>query len=108
LKSPVQEQESEERMASKVPTVKEVMENPACSYWLKASLDTAMNRDPLDAIADAEFLVAVLRKEYQPMLDAARNWALSKRGPVCNEPLCIDHEHMMDRHGIRYAGLSRG
>jgi hypothetical protein len=42
--------------------VKEVLEDPAASYWLKAALRGAIERDPVDAANDAEFLAKLLRE----------------------------------------------
>lgn len=37
-----------------------VLENPATSYWLRQALTSALARDPVDALNDAEQLVALL------------------------------------------------
>jgi len=37
------------------------LENPACSFWLRDALTQALDRDPVDALADAEQLVSLLR-----------------------------------------------
>ena len=37
-----------------------VMASPSTSFWLKASLDASLKRDPLDALRDAELLVVLL------------------------------------------------
>ncbi len=38
-----------------------VLKDPAASYWLKAALRGAIERDPVDAANDAEFLAQLLR-----------------------------------------------
>lgn len=40
----------------------------AASYWLKDAIRAAMNRDILDALNDAETLVAVLRTRCNEIL----------------------------------------
>ena len=44
----------------KTPTVKTILADPSASYWLQNAIKTAGNRDILDALRDAETLVAVL------------------------------------------------
>jgi hypothetical protein len=43
-------------------TADEVLADPAASDWLKRSLLSALKRDPVDAISDAEALLLVLRR----------------------------------------------
>lgn len=50
------------RQAEEIMEVKEVLEDPAASYWLKAALRGAIERDPVDAANDAEFLAKLLRE----------------------------------------------
>jgi hypothetical protein len=45
-----------------LPTIPEVLANPCTSYWLANALRSALNRDPVDAINDAETLVGLLTK----------------------------------------------
>ncbi len=40
---------------------RELRESRAASYWLRSALAAAMDRDPVDALADAEQLVAIQR-----------------------------------------------
>ena len=37
-----------------------VLADPATSYWLKSAIETAIARDPVDALNDALVLAAVL------------------------------------------------
>jgi hypothetical protein len=39
-----------------------VMTDPAASGWVKTALESALKRDPVDAVNDAEFLLAVLTR----------------------------------------------
>ena len=41
-----------------------IYSDPCSSYWLKNAVKDALQRDPIDAIADAEALVALLREVY--------------------------------------------
>ena len=45
----------------------------AASYWLKGAVRSAMNRDILDALNDAETLVTVLRTRLNEVLPK-RTW----------------------------------
>lgn len=38
-----------------------IMADPCTSYWLKDTLRSAFNRDPVDALRDAEQMVAILK-----------------------------------------------
>lgn len=38
-----------------------ILADPASSYWLKDALRSALDRDPIDAAADAELLAHVLK-----------------------------------------------
>lgn len=41
---------------------RQVLESFSASFWLKDAIKTATNRDILDALRDAETLVALLKK----------------------------------------------
>jgi hypothetical protein len=45
------------------PRMKKVLGSPDCSKWLAQALLTALDRDPVDAVNDAEILANLL-KEY--------------------------------------------
>lgn len=40
--------------AVSVNLCEEIRNDAATSYWLKAALDSALKRDPVDAVTDAE------------------------------------------------------
>ena len=47
---------------SKIPQeITNTLHDPACRTWLRDALSTALPRDPVDALADAEHLVHLLR-----------------------------------------------
>ena len=46
----------------KYPTAEDVAASPSTSYWLQDAIKAAIQRDPVDALGDAEILVAVLQR----------------------------------------------
>jgi len=50
----------------------QVLNDPACSYWLNARIVETMDRDPLDALRDAETLVAILNDRVRTLFESAR------------------------------------
>jgi uncharacterized protein (DUF2384 family) len=42
--------------------IQAVMTDPAASGWVKTALESALKRDPVDAVNDAELLLAVLTR----------------------------------------------
>jgi hypothetical protein len=49
-----------------------ILRDPAASYWLKAALEKSLTRDPVDALADAETLVAALRAHLRDQVKTSR------------------------------------
>ena len=43
----------------------DVLSDPSASFWLKQAINESLNRDPVDAINDAEVLVAVLHNRLE-------------------------------------------
>lgn len=50
------------------PSPQQLFENPCASFWLKQALATALQRDPVDAVNDAEALAEVLRARADAVL----------------------------------------
>lgn len=50
-----------------VPSTETILNDPAASYWLKQAVKDAMQRDPLDALADAIALSVVLRQRLKTL-----------------------------------------
>lgn len=48
-----------------------ILNSPAVSDWLRRTLASALDRDPVDAAADAEILLAVLRERCDAALFAS-------------------------------------
>ncbi|MCP4900094.1 MAG: hypothetical protein GY906_24250 [bacterium] len=46
-----------------------MLDNPATSYWLRDALKSALRRDCVDAVHDAEILVTLLRKRCDAVLE---------------------------------------
>lgn len=46
---------------------KELLKDPCTSYWLQAALEGSLLRDPVDALADAEKLVSVLKERLEKL-----------------------------------------
>jgi len=52
-----------------LPSVEAVIEDPASSYWLKASVQAAIQRDPVDALNDALLLAALLDRRLRDVME---------------------------------------
>ena len=51
-----------------LPQIEEVLRDPAASFWLKAALNSALARDPVDAANDAEVLARLLDRRCRQIL----------------------------------------
>jgi hypothetical protein len=60
---------SDERRQQELPTIEEILRDPAASFWLKDALHSALNRDPVDAANDAEVLAQLLHQRCRSILD---------------------------------------
>jgi hypothetical protein len=45
-----------------MPMCENILDDLAASFWLKNALRSALNRDPVDALNDAELLVVTLKE----------------------------------------------
>jgi len=52
-----------------VPSVEEVLADPAISAWLRAALEAAVQRDPIDALNDSLLLTEVLDQRLRERFD---------------------------------------
>lgn len=50
--------------------INKVIEDPAVHFWLRDALVTALTKDPVDALNDAEYLYLLLKERWQAILDA--------------------------------------
>lgn len=49
-------------------TLETILKDPSASFWLKTSLQTALERDAIDAANDAERLAELLRQRAETYL----------------------------------------
>jgi len=61
-------------------TIALLLVDPSLSYWLKGALRTAVERDPLDVLNDAEALCQVLTERAQEILDIEERGGDIKEG----------------------------
>ncbi len=52
------------------PDVDAILNDPSASFWLKDALRSALQRDPVDAVRDAELLAVVLANRSAAALRA--------------------------------------
>ena len=50
-------------------TLKEILADPGISYWLKDAIKTAYERDPVDALHDAHWLIKLLSERYTQIVN---------------------------------------
>ena len=54
--------------AGDLPSIDEVLGDPAASHWLKTALLCALGRDPVDAANDSEMLARLLEDRCDKIL----------------------------------------
>ncbi|QMI49934.1 hypothetical protein [Burkholderia sp. MBR-1] len=52
--------------------IEQVIRDPSASDWLKRALESALQRDPIDAANDAEILAELLRSRGDAMVAELR------------------------------------
>ena len=57
--------------AGDLPSIDEVLVDPAASFWLKTALSSALCRDPVDAAHDAEILALMLDERCDQILSGS-------------------------------------
>jgi hypothetical protein len=57
--------------AADLPSIDEVLGDPAASYWLKTALRSALRRDPVDAAHDSEILARLLEERCDKILSGS-------------------------------------
>lgn len=53
-----------------LPSIDEVLADPAASYWLKRALQSSLGRDPVDAARDSDVLARLLGRRCDEILSA--------------------------------------
>ena len=56
---------SSQNLNAAAPDLRIILNSPATSYWLRKTIESAMVRDPVDALRDAETLLAVLEERLR-------------------------------------------
>lgn len=57
--------------AGDLPSIDEVLADPAASVWLKTALRSALRRDPVDAAHDSEILARLLEERCDKILSGS-------------------------------------
>ena len=57
--------------AGDLPSIDEVLADPAASYWLKTALRSALCRDPVDATHDSDILARLLEERCDRILSGS-------------------------------------
>ena len=55
--------------AKELPTLDEILADPAASFWLKSAIRSALRRDPIDAANDAEMLTKLIDRWCREVLN---------------------------------------
>ena len=53
-----------------IPSIDEVLADPAASFWLRTALRSSLCRDPVDAARDSEVLAQLLGQRWDTILSA--------------------------------------
>lgn len=54
-----------------MPICETILDDPAASFWLKNTLRSALDRDPVDALNDSELLVVALKERLDFVVNEA-------------------------------------
>jgi len=69
------------------PLCMKIMNDYAATFWLKRTLASALERDPVDAVADAEALAMALREHCDNVLQRTMIEAVSHDRVVLQDEL---------------------
>jgi hypothetical protein len=69
------------------PLCMQIMNGYASTFWLKRTLASALERDPVDAVADAEALARALREHCDNVLQRTMIEAVSHDRVVLQDEL---------------------
>jgi hypothetical protein len=69
------------------PLCMKIMNGYAATFWLKRTLASALERDPVDALADAEVLARALREHCDNVLQRTMIEAVSPDRVVLQDEL---------------------
>ncbi len=69
------------------PLCIKIMDGYATSFWLKRTLASALERDPVDALADAEALARALREHCDNVLQRTMIEAVNHERVVLQDEL---------------------
>jgi hypothetical protein len=76
------------------PLCMKIMNDYAATFWLKRTLASALERDPVDALADAEVLARALREHCDNVLQRAMIEAVSPDRVVSQHELLRSGDEM--------------
>ena len=61
--------ENPQSQGRNIMTLKEIVADPSISYWLKDAIRTAYERDPVEALHDARWLLKMLGERYAQVVN---------------------------------------
>ena len=76
------------------PDVQNILRDPAASFWIKQALQTALDRDPVDAANDAGVLAEVLSQRCSALLSDTAKLPNEDSVDVVSEPLPMPSCHV--------------
>jgi hypothetical protein len=76
------------------PLCMKIMNGYAATFWLKRTLASALERDPVDALADAEVLARALREHCDNVLQRTMIEAVSPDRMVLQHELLRSGDEM--------------
>lgn len=74
--------------------IEQILHDPAASFWIKKALQTALDRDPVDAANDAEVLAEVLSGRCSGLLSGSAKLPNDDSVDVVSEALPMPSCHV--------------
>jgi len=75
------DQEPTWRQAQVNETIEHVLVDPATHFWLRAALQSALTKDPADALHDARTLYLLLKERWDAIVEASNNTIRHESSP---------------------------
>ncbi len=74
--------------------IAQILRDPAASFWIKQALQSALARDPVDAVNDADVLAEVLNQRCSCLLSLKAKSSGEDSVDLVSEPLGIPSCHV--------------